>query len=74
MPRHVYRAGGSNEVTQLGMNYRKEKVCPICGKTFIPTTDWAFRVSKGSSVYYCSHACSRKAEKAKKKPEDNYNN
>lgn len=34
------------------------RTCPICGKTFIPTNDWAYR--KGY-IFYCRYNCYRQA-------------
>lgn len=34
------------------------RVCPICGKNFIPSNEWAY---KKSHVYYCRYNCYKKA-------------
>ena len=43
-----------------------EHKCPICGKTFIPTMQWAY---KRRETYFCSWGCKRKDE-AKHPPGD----
>ena len=42
-----------------------EKICPICGKLFIPAPEHTYKVAKGGKV--CSWACVRKYEKDKAK-------
>lgn len=36
-----------------------EHKCPICGKAFIPTMQWAY---KRRDTYFCSWGCKRKDE------------
>lgn len=36
----------------------KVRVCPICGKNFVPTTNWAYkRIGK----FYCRYNCYKEA-------------
>ena len=34
------------------------KECPICGKRFIPTVEWVYRLG---SKFYCRYTCYNKA-------------
>lgn len=34
------------------------KVCPICGKAFVPTHNWVY---KRKGKYYCRYNCYKKA-------------
>lgn len=42
-------------MTHLG----EERICPICGKEFLPTPDWLFRNTR-RSLWFCSYSCKRK--------------
>lgn len=45
------------EIVERGSNITS-KVCPICGKHFIPTHNWAY---KRNDKYYCRYNCYRQA-------------
>ena len=34
------------------------KTCPVCGKHFIPTVEWIYRLG---SKFYCRYTCYNKA-------------
>lgn len=40
-----------------------EHVCPICGKSFVPTDVWVFR--RGNCEFWCSWSCYKKRLKPK---------
>lgn len=46
------------------MNYYKSAICPICGKEFFPTLEWAYK--KGSKRY-CSYSCLNKSREGIKR-------
>ena len=39
-------------------NYSILRVCPVCGKNFIPNVQWAY---KKDSTYYCRYNCYKQA-------------
>ena len=42
----------------------REKICPMCGKTFIFRDNWAYKMTDGYHVQaFCSWTCLRKKEK-----------
>jgi hypothetical protein len=41
------------EIIERGNNFTS-KVCPICGKSFIPTYSWAY---KKDYKFYCRYNC-----------------
>lgn len=44
------------------------RVCPICGRTFIPTYKWVYKkYINGDYVYYCRYNCFQKSPKPKRK-------
>ena len=48
-----------------------EKVCPICGKTFIPhTEEWAYKrkITHENTKYFCSWGCLQNFENHREKP------
>ena len=41
----------------------RERLCPICGRTYILYEDWAYKKHKGTSeMLFCSWKCLRKYE------------
>ena len=43
---------------------QREKKCPICGKEFYPTPEWAFKKWRNKVLnYFCSWSCMREMEK-----------
>ena len=34
------------------------KICPVCGKHFIPNIEWAYKIGRD---YYCRYNCYSKA-------------
>ena len=63
-------------VTELYGTWQNEKTCPVCGKTFvISTEEWAYKERKDNKFrFFCSWKCFRKNEliqdekKARRKP------
>ena len=50
--------------------YLTEKICPVCGKKYIPAPYHLYKISQGksgSSVMVCSYACSLGKPKTPKK-------
>lgn len=39
-----------------------EKKCDLCGKNFIPTFHWLYKIKKSGkkTLYFCSYSCYRK--------------
>lgn len=52
-------------MTEIYGTWANEKVCPICGKDFIVTSEsWAYKIRAGSSFrYFCSYHCFREQER-----------
>lgn len=41
-----------------------ERVCPVCGKTFILAPQHAYKLAfRGYTTYYCRYNCYRKEQK-----------
>ena len=40
-----------------------EKTCDLCGKNFIPTFHWAYKIrpARNRTLYFCSYTCYRKS-------------
>ena len=44
-------------IVERGSNITS-RTCPICGKNFIPTHDWAYKLDR---EYYCRYNCYKQA-------------
>ena len=42
----------------------QERRCPVCGKEFVPTSQWVYR---DRVAWFCSYGCKRQAELRKEK-------
>lgn len=52
-----------NSMGNFSQIYSNEEICPVCGETYRPAPEHAYRVGNGEGKLVCSYNCQREWEK-----------